>query len=176
MMYFQIIRSFGSSTCILIPFPEDYDVQVLHFDDYIFGNEGHVSYIWHSINKGTHKCSKTKEHILNLADYSSLCKKLKDPSVEENEKIGGDLKAKRDLRFTLPLDTFRLVRSLPTTHDIWKILKELYLGDVDQTHSIQKALFSEFGSFKQNFDEIIDHVANRLNHLLIRMLKCKLDQ
>lgn len=84
------------------------------------------------------------------------------------------MRAKRNLRFALPQDTFRLISSLPTTNEIWKRSKELYSEDAYQTHYIKTILLLEFGSFKQKFDESINQVANRFIHLLSRMLKYEL--
>lgn len=84
------------------------------------------------------------------------------------------MRAKRDLCLTLSLDTFRRVSSLPTVHHIWERLKELYSCDVDQTHSMQTTIISEFGSFQRKSRETINQVASRFNHLLIVMLTYKL--
>lgn len=80
------------------------------------------------------------------------------------EKIKGHLRAKRDLRFALLLDTFRLVSSFLTADDIWERLKELYSGDSGQTHFIQTTLLSEFGSFKQKAIKTIDLLGRRFTH------------
>lgn len=69
-----------------------------------------------------------------------------------------DLRAKRDLHFALPLDTFRLVSSFDMAHKIWEKLKELYSGDADQTYYVQTTLLSEFGSFRQKAGKTIDQV------------------
>lgn len=81
-----------------------------------------------------------------------------------------NLRAKRELCFVVPLDTFRLASSLETAK-IWNRIKELYSWDDDLKDSIQTIILSEFGAFKQKSDETLDQVVNRFNHLLSKMLK-----
>lgn len=81
------------------------------------------------------------------------------------------LKAKRELHFFLPPDTFRFVSSLESEKEIWDRLNELQLGYEDLKHSIQTILPSKFDLFKQKYDETLDQAINQFNHLLSRMLK-----
>ena len=69
-------------------------------------------------------------------------------------------RTKRELCFALPPDTFRLVSSLETAIEILDRLKELYSRDDDLKHSVQTTLHFEFGSFKQKYDENLDHSVN----------------
>lgn len=62
--------------------------------------------------------------------------------LKEKDQNEGDLRANRDLRFSLSLDTIRLVSSFDTSHEILERLKELYSGNVDQTHYVQTTLLS----------------------------------
>lgn len=80
------------------------------------------------------------------------------------------------MRFDLPPDTFRLVSSCLTAHEIWVRLKELYSGDVDLLHSLQTTILSEFGSFEPKLDESVNQTVTHFNHSLSRMIKHKLDR
>ena len=91
--------------------------------------------------------------------------------MEKKHKHLRTLKALRIIRFALNPDTFHLISSLESAHKIWNRLKELYSGEADLTTSLQTSLLSEYGSFEQKYDETIIQSVNRVNHLLIRMLK-----
>lgn len=95
---------------------------------------------------------------------------------KEKELLLCILKAFRILRFALPLDTFSLVSSCDTAHDIWNRLKELYTSDDDLLHSTLNTLLSKFGSFEQKPDDLIEHNVTRFNHLLSRMMKHRLER
>lgn len=117
---FNISSSIGSNTRVLTLFPDNYEVWVLHFEDYFIGHEKHGSYIWKSISQGPHLFSKTK-FVYFIADYERLRDKCTYMITKEKEKLENDLKAKREIRFALALNTFRLVSSCKTTNDIWNV-------------------------------------------------------
>lgn len=60
---FNLHGSIGSTTQIPIPFPQDYRILALDFEDYVFGIENHGSSIWHAITKEPLKYLKTKEVV-----------------------------------------------------------------------------------------------------------------
>lgn len=66
-----------------------------------------------------------KEHVYTLADYEQLREKYTYMATEEKDKLENDLSAKRDIRFALAPNTFRLMSSCKTTNEIWICLKEL---------------------------------------------------
>lgn len=89
-----------------------------------------------------------KEPVYSLADYEKIHEKYTDMDAEEKDKLENELKPKREVCFTLAHNTFRLLSSCKTAHDIWNHLKELYFGDDDQLHSFQTLLLSGFHYFK----------------------------
>lgn len=111
---FNLSSSIKSYTRIPSMCPKDYEVWVSHFKDYILGTKKHRSNICKSIAKGPHWCTKWNEFVNTLGDYVDICGRFKDLTTKEKDKIEGDLRAKIDLRFTFPLDTFILVSSFDT--------------------------------------------------------------
>ncbi|KAL4590457.1 hypothetical protein LXL04_003387 [Taraxacum kok-saghyz] len=87
-----------------------------------------------------------------------------------------DLKAKRELRFALPPNVFRLVRNCKSAHDIWEKLKVMYGGNEKQLKSQQNAVLSEFGAFKQKSDETLEQYFDRFNLLLSQLEKYSLER
>lgn len=84
----------------------------------IKGIEDHGAYIWKSITEGPYMFSKTKEYVYNNKDYDIVIEKYNDITKEKKEKLQNDLKAKRDLRFTLAPSTFWLISSLKMVNEI----------------------------------------------------------
>lgn len=92
---FNLSSSIWSNTRVSTLFPDDYEVWVLHFEDYITCIKKHGSYIWKSITEGPHLFENTKEYVYSLTDYERLHEKYTDMIAEEKEKLENDLKAKR---------------------------------------------------------------------------------
>lgn len=124
---------------------------VLYFKDYIDGIEKHGSYIWKPITQGPHKFTKTKESIYSQEDYELLHEKYIHMTVGEKEKLENEVKEMSEILFSLAQNTFRLVSSCKYANDIWKRLKELYLDDDDQLHSVQNCV--SFGVWFIQTDE-----------------------
>lgn len=67
------------------------------------------------------------------------------------------LRKKSELWFPFPPDTFRLLSCPETTKEILDRVKELYSGDDDLKHCIQRTLTS---------DETLDQFFSRFNHFV----------
>lgn len=106
-----------------------------------------------------HQFSKTKQEVYSEVDLDNIIGNNSDITKDENEKLQNDLKEKRELRFALAPNTFRLVISCKSAINILKRLKELYSGDVDQTHYVQTSLLLAFRSYKKSW---------RVNHSSFR--------
>ncbi|KAL4556842.1 hypothetical protein LXL04_035006 [Taraxacum kok-saghyz] len=100
-----------------------------------------------------------------------LSKKL---SKENKERIEIDLKANRELRFSLAPNVFRPVCTCVTANKIWIKLKEMYGGNEKQLKAQQTEILSDFGLFKQKSTESLDQVFDRFNQLLSQLEKFNL--
>ncbi|KAI3508867.1 hypothetical protein L1887_23887 [Cichorium endivia] len=176
LLSFNLSRSIKSTTRIPILFPSDYEVWAFHFDDYVLGIEEHGATIWQAMTEEAYAHTVSRKIIKTLGDYNVLLVDHLNTPLDEKNKFRSNIKAMRIIIFALPPDTFRLVSSCDTAERIWDRLKELYLGDADLEHSVQKTLLSEFGSFAQKSKETLDQTFNRYNHLLRKLLKFKLEQ
>lgn len=65
---FNMSSTIRSNTRFTTLFPDDYEVWVLHFEDYITRIEKHGSYIGKSITVVLHKFMKMKEHVYSLVE------------------------------------------------------------------------------------------------------------
>lgn len=151
-------------------FPEDYEVWIPHFDDYVLGIETYGSSIWQEIKEGTQIYSKMKKEVLTQDDFESIIADDKQVDSVKKEKLINNLKALRIIRLVIPPNHL-LVSSYKYAKETWDRLKELYSGDADLTHSLQTSLLSKFGYFKKKYDESIEQIINRFNHLLSHILK-----
>ena len=130
---FNLANSIGSSSRVPTLFTEDYEVWTLHMEDYLLGLEnGYL--IWKSVSKGPHKFPLTDESddisVHTIEQYEDLKATAGVTISKENrERVEIDLKAKRELRFALPPNVFRLVRNCNSAHDIWTKLQEMYGGN-----------------------------------------------
>ena len=92
-------------------------------------------------------------------------------SKENKERIEIDLKPKRELRFALTPNVFRLVRNCESAFSLWNTLKEIYGGNLKQLKSQQTAILSEFRLFKQKSTETLEQAFDRFNLLLNQLEK-----
>ncbi|KAL4563966.1 hypothetical protein LXL04_028015 [Taraxacum kok-saghyz] len=147
---FNLANSIGSSYKVPTLFPNEYELWALHMEDYLLGLEnGYL--IWKSVSEGPHTFSATDEAKEIWVETSEQYEVLKSTpgitiSKENRERIELDLKAKRELRFALPSNVFRLVRNCKTAHEIWEKLKVMYGGNEKQLKSQQTAALQEKGS------------------------------
>ena len=174
---FNLANSIGSSSKVPTLFPEDYEIWALHMEDYLLGLEnGYL--IWKSVSRGPHSFPPNDESanitIHTNEQYETLKASGVTISKENKEKIEIDLKAKRELRFALPPQVFRLVRNCSSAYDLWKKLQEMYGGNQRQLKSQQTAVLSEFGAFKQKTSETLDQYFDRFNLLLSQLEKFEL--
>jgi hypothetical protein len=173
---YNLINSIGSTNRIPILYPNDFEMWILHMEDYVLGSDSHGSTIWHAMTIGPYQHAATRSTIKTQAEYEALLVDHTNVTQDEKDKLLSNIKAMRILRFALPPDTLRLVSSYETAKEMWDRLKELYSGDTDLEHSVQTNLLSEFGAFTQKSDEKLEQTFNRYNHLLSRMLKYKLER
>lgn len=115
---FNLHGSIGFTNRIPTLFLEDYKVWSLHFKNYVIGIETLCSSIWHVVTKETYKYLKTKEVVEWQEHLDGIFANNKYTESDEKHKLLNNMKATKILRFTLPLDTFRLVSSPPTTKQI----------------------------------------------------------
>lgn len=128
------------------------------------------------MTRETYSYTATRKVIKTQANYDDLILEHTNVPQDEMNKLMSNIKEMRIIRFAFPSNTFRLVSAYDTAKDIWDMLKELYLGDVDLEHSLQTAFLYEFGSFVKKTDEKLDQTFNRFNNLLSRMLKYNLER
>ena len=165
---FNLANSIGSSSKVPTLFPDDYEIWALHMEDYLQGLEnGYL--IWKSVFSGPRyfqpDIDSEKIAIFTNEEYEELKSKI-TISKENKERVEIDLKAKRELRFALPPNVFRLVRNCASANDLCKKLKEMYGGNKKQLKSQQTAVLSEFGLFKQKSSETLEQCFDRFNLLL----------
>ena len=103
-----------------------------------------------------------------------MLKSSRTISKENKERIEIDLNAKRELRFALTPNVFRLVCNCKSANDLWNKLKEMYGGNLKQLKSQQTAVLSEFGMFKQKSNETLEQCFDRFNLLLSQLEKYNL--
>ena len=109
---FNLANSIGSSSKVPTLFPDDYEIWALHMEDYLLGLENGYM-IWKSVSKGPHKFPLTDESENISVHINEQYENLKSTpgvtiSKENRERIEIDLKAKRELRFALTPNVFRL--------------------------------------------------------------------
>ena len=172
---FNLANSIGSSSKVPTLFPNEYELWALHMEDYLLGLEnGYL--IWKSVSDGPCKFPNSKDSEDIWGETTEQYEILKSTpgmniSKENRERIELDLKAKRELRFALPPNVFRLVRNCKTAHEIWDKLKIMYGANEKQRKSQQTAVLSEFGAFKQKSDESLEQCFDRFNMLLSQLEK-----
>ena len=84
---FNISSSSGSTTGILILFPQESEVWALHFEDYVLGLEGHATFIWDAIMKETITHTTTRKLIITQVEYSELLPIVKEVAHDEKNKL-----------------------------------------------------------------------------------------
>ena len=129
---FNLASSIGSSSRVPTLFPEDYEVWALHMEDYLQGLENGYQ-IWKSVITGPHSFAPDYESdniTINSSEDYEILKASRTISKENKERIEIDLKAKRELRFALTPNVFRLVRNCKSANDLLKKLKEMYGGNL----------------------------------------------
>lgn len=129
---FKLPSSIGSTSRIPIMYPKDYEVWVMHFEDYVSSIKNHCSSIWHVITKGRYQCLEANKPIKTQAVLDELIANNNDLTLDDKLRLQNNISAKRQLRFSLPLDTLRLIHSLDNANGIWKRLNELYPVDEDK--------------------------------------------
>ena len=135
--------------------------------------------IWKSVAKGPHKFPLNDESD-NITVYTNeQYEDLKSTpgvtiSKENKERIEIDLKAKRELRFALTPNVFRLARNCKSANDLWKKLEEMYGGNKKQLKSQQTGILSDFGLFKQKNNESLEQYFDRFKLLLSQLEKYEL--
>lgn len=160
---FKLVSIIGSNSIFPTLFPDDYEVWVLHIEDYVAGIDKIGSHVCRSMIVGPHLFSKMKMAVTSIVEYKALLDKYSDMKLEEKERVRYVLKEKREICFALAPSTFRLVSSFETTFEIWEQLKEVYFSNNKQLDSLQTCLLSKFGSFKKKSGESIDQVFERYN-------------
>lgn len=111
---FNLSSSIGFTTRIPILFRQDYEVWVLHFEDYVLQIEEHGATILHSITEETFKYFGTRQTIKTLAEYNKLLLEHKDVAQDENNKFMANIKDMRIIRFALTPNTFHLMSACDT--------------------------------------------------------------
>ena len=168
---FNLASSIGSNSRAPTLFPEEYDAWVIHMEDYITGIEKVGMDVWNSIIEGPYKNrTQVLTPITTMKELKELKERHEDLPSDVTDKIEADLRAKRELRFSLTPSSLRLIEPCKTAHDIWIKLKESY-GSNELLDSIQSSLLAEYGAFKQSSDESIDKTSERFHQLLSRMEK-----
>ena len=129
---FNLANSIGSNSKVPTLFLEDYEIWALHMEDYLQGLENGYQ-IWKSVIVGPHSfvpATETEKVITihSSEEYENL-KLTRTVSKENKERIEIDLKAKRELRFALTPNVFRLVRNCDSAHSLLNKLKEMYGGN-----------------------------------------------
>ena len=81
----------------------------MHFEDYVLGLEEHGSIIWHAMTQETFSHRETRKVIKTQAEYNGLLVEHTNIPKDEKDKLQSNIKALGIIRFSLPLDTFRLV-------------------------------------------------------------------
>lgn len=75
--------------------------------------------MWEPITVEPYKYTITWNYVTHHSDFEKVIKK-NELLQDEKDMLLNDLKAKRDLIYSLTLDTFRLLNSLQTSNQIWK--------------------------------------------------------
>ena len=111
-LLFNLANSIGSDSKVPTLFLEDYEICALHMEDYLQGLENGYQ-IWKSIIAGPHSFmseGESKKTIIYTSEEYEKMKLTRTISKKNRERIEIDLKAKRELRFALTPNVFRLVR------------------------------------------------------------------
>ena len=170
---FNLANSIGSNSKVPTLFPEDYEIWALHMEDYLQGLDNGYQ-IWKSVITGPYSFLQDGETVHTIVNSSEEYDKLKltiTVSKESRERIEIDLKAKRELRFALTPNVFRLVRNCKSAYSLWEKLKEMYGANQKQLKSQQTAVLSEFGLFKQKSNETLEQTFDRFNLFLSQLEK-----
>ena len=106
---FNLANSIGSNSKVPTLFLEDYEIWALHMEDYLQGLENDYQ-IWKSVIVGPHSFTPDTETekvitIHSSEEYENL-KLTRTVSKENKARIKIDLKAKRELRFSLIPNVF----------------------------------------------------------------------
>ena len=139
---FNLANSIGSNSKLPTLFPDDYEIWALHMEDYLQGLENGYQ-IWKSVILGPYKFTfpnETEQTIVKSIEQYENLKVSITLSKENKERIEIDLKAKREIRFALSPNVFRLVRNCDTAFSLWKKLKEMYGGNKKQLKSQKTAI------------------------------------
>ncbi|KAL4583030.1 hypothetical protein LXL04_007594 [Taraxacum kok-saghyz] len=144
---FNLANWIGSSSEVQTLFPDDYEIWALYMEDYLLGLENGYM-IWKSVTKGPHKFPLTDESDSISVYTNEEYEELKTTpgitiSKENKERIEIDLKAKRELRFALTPNVFRLVRNCNSANALWKKLEEMYGGNKKQLKSQQTGILTK---------------------------------
>ena len=116
---YSLSNSIGSTTKIPILYPNDYELWVVHMEDYVLNIEDHGSNIWEAMTVGPFWYIATRNVIKTQAQYNALVLSTPALAQDEKDKLMSNIKAIRTLRFALAPDTLRLVNSYTTAKEIW---------------------------------------------------------
>ena len=112
---FNLASSIGSNSRAPTLFPEEYDVWVIHMEDYITGIEKVGMDVWNSIENGSYKNrTQVLTPITTMKELQELKERHANLPSDVKEKIEADLREKRELRFGLTPSSLRLIEPCKT--------------------------------------------------------------